>query len=85
MKNDKCIVHGCANRKNEGVFVGDVCGPCHEYITTGQVGPTESFLGEINKARRIIKKLEKEIEGLEIYIGSMRYNKPQYRPGEMGN
>ena len=85
IKNDKCIVHGCPNRKNEGVFVGDICGPCYEYITTGKVGPTESFLGEINKAHCIIEELEKETEGLKIYIRSMKYNKPQYRPTEMGN
>ncbi len=37
MMSDKCIVHGCPNRKGEGTFFGDLCGPCHHMLTTGQV------------------------------------------------
>jgi len=32
----KCIVKGCENHANQGVFVGDLCLPCHTFITTGE-------------------------------------------------
>jgi len=32
----KCIVKDCENHTHEGGFVGDLCSPCHEFITTGQ-------------------------------------------------
>lgn len=31
-----CIVKGCRNHKHEGHFVGDLCGPCHTFITAGE-------------------------------------------------
>ncbi len=43
----KCIVSGCSNHQHEGTFVGDICMPCFKYITTGVIGPTDSFLGEL--------------------------------------
>jgi len=44
MKGHKCIVHGCTNHENEGGFNGDICSPCYKMITTGDIGPTNSFL-----------------------------------------
>ena len=43
-----CIVHGCVNHRHQGRFIGDLCAPCHAYITSGRVGPTTSFLGKLN-------------------------------------
>jgi len=43
--NTKCIVSGCSNHTGVGRFVGSLCAPCHKYITTGKIGPTDSFLG----------------------------------------
>lgn len=34
--HDRCIVFGCLNHKDEGTFVGDLCGPCHNFIVTGK-------------------------------------------------
>ncbi len=31
----KCIVKDCVNQANEGRFIGDLCSPCHEFVTTG--------------------------------------------------
>lgn len=42
-----CIVHQCGNRSADGNFVGDLCAPCHRYLTTGKIGPTRSFLAEL--------------------------------------
>ena len=35
-----CIVRDCVNHRHQGRFIGDLCAPCHAYITT-------SFLGEL--------------------------------------
>lgn len=32
----KCIIMGCANHTNEGTFVGDLCSPCHKFVTSGE-------------------------------------------------
>ncbi len=32
----KCIVKDCQNHRHEGKFVGDLCSPCHTFITTGE-------------------------------------------------
>lgn len=31
----KCIVKDCVNQAHEGQFIGDLCNPCHEFVTTG--------------------------------------------------
>ena len=36
-RGDKCIVKGCDNHTNEGGFRGDLCTPCYELLTTGNV------------------------------------------------
>lgn len=36
VKEQKCIVKDCENHKHEGGFVGDLCKPCHQFITTGE-------------------------------------------------
>lgn len=40
----RCIVKDCTNYAHQGKFVGDLCEPCHHMITTGEIGPTTSFL-----------------------------------------
>ena len=32
----KCIVKDCENHSNEGKFNGDICYPCHAFITNGE-------------------------------------------------
>jgi len=46
-KPKKCVVFGCTNTTYDGKFVGDMCSPCYHMITTGEVGPTDSFLNRI--------------------------------------
>ena len=29
-----CITLNCPNRVGQGMFVGDLCSPCHSYLTT---------------------------------------------------
>jgi hypothetical protein len=53
---EKCIVFGCSNRKGEGTFIGDLCAPCHKYITTGEIGHANSFLGKLSRIKKSIEK-----------------------------
>ena len=32
----KCIVKDCLNHQHEGKFAGDLCSPCHTFITTNE-------------------------------------------------
>lgn len=57
-KKDKCIVKECSNHKDEGAFKGDICLPCFTAITTGVVGPTTSFLGELKRENFELKEKE---------------------------
>jgi hypothetical protein len=27
-----CIVYRCQNREDQGLFIGDLCAPCYEYV-----------------------------------------------------
>jgi hypothetical protein len=53
----RCIVHGCVNCRHQGRFVGNLCAPCHNYITTGRVGPTTSFLGKLDALMDTLKTI----------------------------
>jgi hypothetical protein len=39
----KCIVKDCENHTHEGRFVGDLCSPCHAFITTGEGGQSQAY------------------------------------------
>jgi hypothetical protein len=32
----KCIVKDCKNHSHQGKFIGDLCSPCYQFITTGE-------------------------------------------------
>ena len=53
----RCIVYGCANHRHQGRFIGDLCAPCHSYITTGIIGPTTSFLGKLDGLTDALKTI----------------------------
>lgn len=36
LKTTKCINLTCENHTHEGKFVGELCGPCYQYIKNGQ-------------------------------------------------
>jgi len=76
MKDNKCIVHGCSNRADQGMFVGEMCSPCHTMITTGKMMPTDSFLKQITsleseneKLKNILRKAFPEKSGHYFICG----------------
>lgn len=45
----KCIVKGCENHKEQGIFIGDVCAPCYDMLTTGKVKYGNTFIHQLQK------------------------------------
>jgi hypothetical protein len=43
----RCLVKGCSNHSDQGVFVGPLCMPCHHMLTTGEVGHGATFVHEL--------------------------------------
>jgi len=60
----KCLTKGCENHRHQGKFIGDLCAPCNSYITTGNVGPTESFIGDLQRERDEARKLAERYRNL---------------------
>ena len=57
----KCIVKGCNNHSHQGGFIDKMCFPCHKMITTSEIGPTDSFLGDMkNEINRLKEKCDKQ-------------------------
>lgn len=39
----RCVVKDCANHTDQGMFVGDLCFPCHRYVTSGAGHHSQAF------------------------------------------
>ena len=46
-----CIVKGCKNTKNQGEFIGDLCLPCYNMLTTGVIGRGDTFIHKMKNKR----------------------------------
>ena len=53
--SDKCIVHGCPNRKHQGSFIGDICAPCSNMLVFGDPKFGVTF---VHKMRDRLEELE---------------------------
>lgn len=51
-EHKKCVVYDCPNHTDEGVFVGDICYPCHRALTDGSI--TRDELLAYKKVRRAL-------------------------------
>lgn len=66
----KCIVKDCANHKHEGLFVGDLCAPCHSFITEVKGRDSQAFRNaELQAASLKIQhgRLLDALKGLLMY------------------
>ena len=66
-----CIVKGCRNHRGEGLFIGELCSPCHTFITTGEGKHSQAY-----------RNSQREWQGLtdeEIYecekVGAIHYQR----------
>jgi hypothetical protein len=66
----KCIVKDCKNHANQGVFVGDLCLPCHRFITTGEGVYSQAYR---NAKREWVGLTDEEVEELEVASVDRKY------------
>jgi len=59
MKSKHCLIKGCPNKSDGGLFVGDLCKPCYEALCAGKIPKSEG-----NYLRVEIEELNKKINKL---------------------
>jgi len=52
----KCIVKDCQNQGNKGEFIGELCVPCHEFITQGKGVHSQIYRNFIKIAKREVRE-----------------------------
>lgn len=43
----KCIVKGCNNYHGQGRFIGELCSPCHQMLSSGNGAYNSTFVGDL--------------------------------------
>lgn len=69
---EECIVKDCTNKKHEGEFVGDICGPCYKIITEGNLDqPSNNFIHKLAKRNNNLKSRLDRINDISnvVYMG----------------
>lgn len=64
----ECVVKDCANRSDQVTFVGDLCLPCHRFITTWSEDFSQAYrnslrLGMVVAMRTATSAIRKVFEG----------------------
>jgi hypothetical protein len=62
----ECVVQYCDNNSNGGVFYGNLCGPCHEYVTSGRGIYSQAFR---NTQAEVLKEREACASIVDNWIG----------------
>jgi hypothetical protein len=74
----KCIVKDCANHMHEGRFVGELCTPCHTFITTGEGTYSQAYR---NSQRTWVGLTEEEILA---FVFDAKITEPNDEPIKFG-
>ncbi|MBK8773020.1 MAG: hypothetical protein IPM06_21680 [Rhizobiales bacterium] len=45
----KCVVYGCQNRSDQGKFNDNICWPCYNMLTSGEVGKGTTFIHNLDR------------------------------------
>ncbi|MEI6155197.1 MAG: hypothetical protein WCQ90_14045 [Deltaproteobacteria bacterium] len=53
----ECIVLNCSNRSDQGTFVGDLCAPCYEFITTRKGKNSQAYRNAVEVGKNEILSL----------------------------
>lgn len=67
-----CIVLNCCNTDDPeigGDFIGDICAPCHEFITEGRGKHSQAYRNALGISAREIKR--RVISSLEMIQAEM--------------
>lgn len=76
----KCLVMGCPNHRGEGRFVGDLCSPCHETLTTGAIHrANRTFIGDL---KRIADHYRESVESVVQVLSLAGHRVPQRVGGD---
>jgi hypothetical protein len=67
----KCIVKDCINQTHEGQFVGELCAPCHKFVTTGKEVHSQAYR---NAQRTWVGLTVEEIERIYNRYGGEMIN-----------
>jgi hypothetical protein len=65
----KCIVKDCPNHYFDGKFIGDLCAPCHEFITTGKGIHSQAYRNTVGKLIQSIKPSDEHRANPNDYLG----------------
>lgn len=68
IKNYHCTVKGCTNNNIDGPFTGNLCNPCHEFITTGTGRFSQAFR---NQKAAVAEAVADERERRAALLGEM--------------
>jgi hypothetical protein len=69
--SNKCIVFKCTNYKHQGNFVGDICAPCYETITTGKLIPSNNFISELGGSRDVFMKMSLDFADMNFEMNTL--------------
>ena len=59
---DKCIVKGCQNHRTQGKFIKDLCWPCYDMLSTGEVMHGDTWIHQL-----VQQKSEFYCAGMDLY------------------
>lgn len=78
MSRKKCIVNHCVNRLDEGTFVGDLCAPCHRFITSGEGTFSQAYRNSLFLLRGYVTTLFEILgTGKDLPAISSRESQPE--------
>ena len=60
--SQKCLTYGCANRKNQGTFVGDLCASCYRMLISGEIGSGETFIHRLQIKNNALKEINTSLK-----------------------
>lgn len=51
---DKCIVYNCKNTKDQGVFIGDICKPCYDFLINPSSTKNQVYTNAIDYFKKFV-------------------------------
>ena len=52
MYSKRCIVKDCGNHLDAGLFIGDVCAPCYEFLTKRKGIYSQAYRNTMNQLNK---------------------------------
>ena len=70
----KCHVKDCENHNHQGLFIGFLCSPCYEFLSTGQGKHSQLYRNTVAAEREACAKLCDEMVDAEYATGKVDHN-----------